>query len=174
MKRKNKIMRKLNKQKQIYDLKLKQFDEILVSNEEFKIFPCLNEEIQKNERKGNNHKLQEKKDTESKEELIKIEQKSKIKLKMINDDNSNKKSSNIINIKEEKPNIFKKQKEYNANNNLKGCIKNKIIMILIGLVIGILLIGVLIFLIIKNKNKDKKISINILEYNKEKLFYEFL
>jgi hypothetical protein len=106
LKRKNKIMRKLNKQKQIYDLKLKQFDEILVSNEEFKIFPCLNEEIQKNERKGNNHKLQEKKDTESKEELIKIEQKSKIKLKMINDDNSNKKSSNIINIKEEKPNIF--------------------------------------------------------------------
>ena len=169
LKRKNKIMRKLNKQKQIYDLKLKQFDEILVSNEEFKIFPCLNEEIQKNERKGNNHKLQEKKDTESKEELIKVEQKSKIKLKMINDDNSNKKSSNIINIKEEKPNIFKKQKEYNANNNLKGCIKNKIIMILIGLVIGILLIGVLIFLIIKNKNKDKKISINILEYNKEKL-----
>ena len=59
LKRDNKIMKKLNKLKRVFDLKIMQYDEILVSYEEFKIFPCLNEENQKNEKEGNSQEYQE-------------------------------------------------------------------------------------------------------------------
>ena len=93
LKRNNKIIGKLNKQKKLCDLKLEINDEILVSYDEFKIFPNLNEGKQpKNARKINEEKIA----TETIEKLIKI-QKSRIKLNMIDDDTiSKKQSSNII------------------------------------------------------------------------------
>ena len=146
LKRNNKIIEKLTKQKKLLDLKLEKNDEILVSYDEFKIFPNLNEGKQKNARKINNEKIEEKIITETIEELIKI-QKSRIKLNMIDDDtNSKKQSSNIITTKNENNNRENNSK-YNFINRLKNIIKNKIFMIITGLVIGILLIGFVIFLI---------------------------
>ena len=166
LKRNNKIIEKLTKQKKLLDLKLEKNDEILVSYDEFKIFPNLNEGKQKNARKINNEKIEEKITTETIEELIKI-QKSRIKLNMIDDDtNSKKQSSNIITTKNENNNRENNSK-YNFINRLKNIIKNKIFMIITGLVIGILLIGVVIFLIIKYKRK--KLIDNLLEYKNEEL-----
>ena len=148
LKRNNNIMRKLNKQRRLYDLKIMEYDEILVSDEKFKIFSCLNEENQKNERIGNNQESQEKKDLDS----ILVEPKLKNSLKSINNDIKCKKIfPNIININDGKPNIL----------------KNKIIMAIIGFILGILLIGMLIFLIIKFKRN--KLTRKILEYKKEEL-----
>ena len=161
LKRNNKIIEKLTRQKKLLDLNLEKNDEILVSYDEFKLFPNLNEGKQKNARKINNEKIEEKITTETIEELIKI-QKSRIKLNMIDDDtNSKKQSSNIITTKDENNNIVENNIKYNCPKNIK------ILMIIAGLIIGILLIGVVIFLIIKYKKK--KLSDNFLEYKKEEL-----
>ena len=134
LKRNNKIMRKLNKLKRVYDLKIMQDDEILVSYEEFKTFPSLNEENQKNEIEGYNQEIQET------TEAILVEQKLKNRLKSKND------------VKDGKLNTF----------------KNKILIIIISSILGILLIiGIIIFLIYRFKRN--KINSNILEYKKEEL-----
>ena len=149
LKRNNQIIRKLNKQKKIYDLKLRECDEIIISGEEKKV----NEEKSRNGVQEINQKAQEKISIETKEELIKTDPKPKNKLIIIDDDK--KLSSKINIIKDEKKNNLKKSKKY------------KIIMILIGSLIGILLFGMLTLLIIKyigNKLK-KKIS----AYKKEEL-----
>ena len=124
LKRNNKIIEKLEKQKKLFDLKLEKYDEILVSYDEFKIFPNLNEGRQKNVRKINKENIEDKIVTETIEELIKI-QKSRIKLNMIDDDNNSKKqSSNIITTKNENHNISKNNKENVICNRLKN-IKKK-------------------------------------------------
>ena len=144
LKRDNKIMKKLNKLKRIFDLKIMQYDEILVSYEEFKIFPCLNEENQKNEREGNSQEYQET------SEAILVEQKLKNRLKSKNCD---------INYKENSSSI----KDGKLNT-----LKNKILLIIISSIIGILLlIGIIIFLIFRFKRN--KLNNNILEYKKEEL-----
>jgi len=134
LKRNNKIMRKLNKLKRVYDLKIMQDDEILVSYEEFKIFPSLNDVNQKNEIEGYNQEIQEASN------VILVDQKLKNILKSKND------------VKDGKLNSF----------------KNKILIIIISSILGILLIiGIIIFLIYRFKRN--KINRNILEYKKEEL-----
>jgi len=134
LKRNNKIMRKLNKLKRVYDLKIMQDDEILVSYEEFKIFPSLNDVNQKNEIEGYNQEIQEASN------VILVDQKLKNRLKSKND------------AKDGKLNTF----------------KNKILIIIISSILGILLIiGIIIFLIYRFKRN--KINRNILEYKKEEL-----
>ena len=144
LKRDNKIMKKLNKLKRVFDLKIMQYDEILVSYEEFKIFPCLNEENQKNERKGNSQKLQES------SEVILVEQKLKNRLGSKNDDINCKENSSSI--KDGKLNTLKK----------------KILLIIISSILGILLlIGIIISLIFRFRRN--KLNNNNLEYKKEEL-----
>ncbi len=167
LKRNNKVIEKLDKQKKLFDLKLEKYDEILVSYDEFKIFPNLNEGKHKNARKINNEKIEEKITTETIEELLKI-QKSRIKLNMIDEDtNSKKQSASIIITKDENNNIKENNTKYDIINRIKSIIKNNILIVIIGSILGILLIGVLIFLIIRYKNI--KLRKNTFGYKKEEL-----
>ena len=117
LKRDNKIMKKLNKLKTVYDLKIMQYDEILVSYEEFKIFPCLNEE-------GYNQEIQET------TEAIIIEQKLNNRLNSKNNDINCKQNSSSI--KDGKLNTLK-------NKILMIIISSIIGILLIGILIFLII-----------------------------------
>jgi hypothetical protein len=149
LKRYNLILRKLNKNKKIYDLKLRECDEIVISGEEKNV----NEKKYKNNVQDINQKEEDKISIDSKKDFIKIVPKINKKLILIDDD---KKFSPKINIiKDEK------------KNNLQNSKKYKIIMILVGSVIGILLLGMLTLITYKYINN--KLKSNISSYKKEEL-----